>query len=203
MRTIWARRTSARLALAVGVLALGLALLALLAHAEPRLAGSNDVPAASVLARTPATGTRFCQRGELLPAGTAALRLSLRAAGGPAVQVAATRAGRTLARGTHAGGWRGAGVTVALRPAAQRDARVAVCVTLAGGGPVAVLGSGGRMRISYLRAGRESWLALAPTLAERAAPGLGTDGTPIAVVCLLLMLGAVAVALRETGREEP
>jgi hypothetical protein len=218
MRTT-GRRAAAGATLIVGLVALAIGLVAVLSHAERRLASANNVPIEAILAEKGRHARAVCQPEELVPAGTATLRVWLQApdAGpGPAVRVTVTTArGTSLGRGARPAGWHGGRLDVPLDVAIPRDAVATVCATLAAGPSAAVVGAPstgnapparglpGRMRIEYLRAGRESWWALAGTIADRVGYGHGRASAWPALLAAALALAAAGTALWALMREAP
>jgi hypothetical protein len=208
------------IALAASI-ALGvIALIVLLSGSAPRLAGTNDVvPAARIGNRS--HGGQICQRGETLPADTAAIRISLGAPagrGGPQVGiVVGTATGSSLTQGRRAAGWAGSSVTVPVHRVTRATGDTTACVLIGTGAPV-VLAIGqptpplmpamsgrvpvpGAMRLDYLRAGRESWWSYAPAVAQHIGFGRGTlGGTWVSFAIVLLVLAATAAAMRELFR---
>lgn len=199
---------TAALSPVVTTFALGLGVLAAsvligLAPASQRRAGSDNVAVIALLAQPPTSGWSRCQAGEIVPRDAAALRISLRSARGPAVGVEALADGRRVASGRRAPGWSGASVVVPLAARPRQDVPARVCVTVgASRRRVDVLGSPAsppapaRMRIDYLRAGRESWSSLLPTIVTRLGRGHVWGGPSMAVVIALLTVAAIALALR-------
>lgn len=97
VRRLPARDGRALAALLLLGAALAAALALTLSHAAPRRSGTNGVGSETVLASLQ-PGVRVCQSGELLPAGTAAVRLSV-----PTEKLAgASAAGRAAAGPTRA-----------------------------------------------------------------------------------------------------
>lgn len=201
---------SIRITLLVGLAALAVSVALALAHAAPRLAGSDNVEATGLVRELPARGGRLCQDGETLPQGTAALRLSLQSEAGPPIGVVAFAGGRPVARGHRAPGWGGSSVIVPLSAPLRRDLPARVCIGVgASDEHVDVLGATatGRLRIDALRAGRASWWSLAPTIVTRLGRGHAWGGPSVAIIAGALMLAAIALALRQLvrveGSEEP
>jgi hypothetical protein len=63
---------------------------------------------------------------------------------------------------------------------------------------------GGRLRIDYMRPGRESWLSLLPTLSHRFSLAKSDLVRHWAVpAALVLMLLAIGIAITAIAREEP
>jgi hypothetical protein len=198
---------------ALVVVVIGVA--AALSESKQRLAGSNNVPPSHFVVTVP-RGGEACQPGEFVPADSRELRLmvgtyhrpvprlevELRAPGAPAVH-GVLPAGRTegwveipLERTTGAA----PGATLCLRNGGAHRIVVAGTHT----GPFARVGrrrSAGRMRIEYLRPGRESWWALVPTIEHRF--GLGKAGfvggwtlAAVALVLLAAWIGAIWLVVR-------
>jgi hypothetical protein len=194
------------LVLGLGVLAASV--LAALAPASPRRAGSDNVEVVGLIAKPPTSGWSRCQAGEILPHDAAALRISLASTRGPAVGVAALADGRRVASGRRAPGWSGSSVVVPLAARPHRDVPARVCVTVgASRRHVGVLGTPAsppapaRMRIDYLRAGRESWWSLLPTIGARLGRGHAWSGPSVAIVTALLIVAVIALALRVAHAE--
>ncbi|MBS1869129.1 MAG: hypothetical protein JSS99_05655 [Actinobacteria bacterium] len=199
--------------LAIGCVLIAAALAAVLAQSGVRRTGLNRVRAVAQLG-TLERGRTLCQRGELVPAGTGAISVSLLAppAGGGAVRVAVVaRDGTTLAGGAAPAGWGGVARTIPLRPVLARDAVARVCVTAAGGGIVGLAGEGaadggggraaigrralgGDLRLVYLRAHAASWWSEVATVARRMGAGHPLGGTALAVLTALLLTAAGALA---------
>jgi hypothetical protein len=195
------------------VLAAGLVLIAMivgvtLARSPPTLAGTNRVPAESLigLVERPAGA---CQSGETLPAGTSAIRLSLVAIIGPRVAVRALSGGRVITRGSTGAGWTGSEVTVPVAALARGVAPITICVRLSDlngevefkgartSAPVAVSERGerlhGRLRVEYVRAGHSSWLSLLSAVARHVSLGRAASGMWAVFFILALTLSVVAL----------
>jgi hypothetical protein len=207
------RRALACLLLAVLVLLAGLALT--LSRTAERRTGTNgvwlsgEVPPLRVNA-----GLAVCQGGELLPAGTSALRIPLRGPRVP-VLVALRRGGRVFER-VHAtlttprGALDGAARAPIAPPAHDLDG-VEVClrarsavVILRGAPPpevglttVAESSTGTSIPIDYLARGSRSWWAQASTIADRLSLGRGDWGGRWVVWLLgALVLGSLGLTAR-------
>lgn len=204
--------------LAVGLAAFGVALIVTLAHASERRAGSNRMIVERVLI-VGSNGT-LCQPREVVPAGTGALRLSIKpvvANASPSIEAEVLRGGRTVvARGTAKPGWTGEHVDVPLRAPLRSDVAGSVCITL-GRQTVALGGeqthadvaarSGrkslpGRLRVDYLLPGRPSWWAFASTAADHIGVGRAPGGTWPGLLALLSMLAAIALGSWQLVRRD-
>jgi hypothetical protein len=209
-----ARDRRALACLVLGLLALAAGIAASLSHASQRRTGTNGVWPTSEVVQL-AAGHRVCQDGELLPAGTTSISLTLQPLQpvGPRVSVTLRRQGRTIAHGTTLIAMRdGRGAVVPIRPQPRDLDAVEVCaafdgrgtVTLVGGptppgtGSLAVNGkaAGASMPITYLEAGSTSWWRRAATVADRMALGRGDWAPPGRWVAWLVgALVAAALAL--------
>jgi hypothetical protein len=195
------------------VLAAGLALIAAilgvtLARSPPTLAGTNRVPAKSLigLVEHPAGA---CQTGETLPAGTSAIRLSLVSIIGPRVAVSALSGGHVITHGSTGAGWTTSEVTVPVTPLAHSVSPITICVRLSDlngevefkgaytSAPVAVSETGerlhGRLRVEYVRAGHSSWLSLISAVARHVSLGRAWSGMWVVFFILALALSVVAL----------
>jgi hypothetical protein len=211
--------------LVLGLLALTAGLVTVLSRStRPRTATNGVVP--TRVGGQELAGRRLCQGGELVPAGTGALKLRILTAAtpGPPVAVVLRRHGRVVARGSAATDARRETVTAPI-PATTRDLDdVDVCLTLGTGAPiVAVVGPrarhGDAMRVRqrvlahtslpivYLGAGRESWLSHAATAMTRLGRGRGDWGGRwiawLAIALALASAGLVAGVVLRTLVTEP
>lgn len=218
MRPSWMLQRPASIVGLLGAGALALALAAVLSHRATRLAGTDDVDTQATLTAQGAGGLRTCQRGELLPADAAAVRISIGPvanAGTPSVRVAFEARGRAVASGALAPGWSEPSPSVPLRRRSPaRDVRGRLCVEVGRDGGFALKGAGaqqvapqppasglpGRFRADYVRAGRESWWSLAPVVVTRMGRGHAPAGAWAVVLVAVLTLAAFAVAARLLAR---
>ncbi len=199
----------ARVAIAVGLGLVALALVIVLSGSPRVLAGSNSVEAAGNVLTTVPGGGSACQGGETLPAGASAIRISLGATAGPRVAVAVRGPdGRLLARGVSGQGWLADVVTVPVAPLARTVRGATVCFGFGGADerisffgvrtPAATAArSGGRalpgrVAIEYVRAGSSSWWSLASSVARRMGLGRAWAGTWVALFVGLLMVAVIA-----------
>lgn len=213
VRAARGRRTAVAATLAVAALALAAGLAATLSQAGVRLAGSNDVIVKGVVDRV-SDGRRICQ-SERVPAGTAAIALSVSPAGRslPPLAVEAIDAARREAVATAQITSTTQGVATApLRPSVVRERGVLLCVELAAAqapGGALLLGApaeervgatrngkplGGRFRVSYLHADAQSWWAFAPTVFTRMGRAGVWSGPVIPLLAGLLVLSSIALA---------
>jgi len=207
------RDVAATLAIAVAVLAIGIA--ATLARSQPRRSGSNGVQPTTVVASA-SGGHVLCQHGATLPAGSTSLHAQLgpvEAPTGPAVVVTVRHGARLLDRVPIAAGWNGIELVAPITRAARDVAGVDVCVSVArGAGAIGAIGDvpapgtgaltldgrpvGGALRIDWYRPGSASWWAFAGTVMTRIGRVHGGWGGPwIAWTALTLVVGAGALTL--------
>jgi hypothetical protein len=207
-----------RIALAVGLAVLGIAVGLTLLHSPMVVAGTNrpaGEPEESVGATTHSAS--YCQTGERLPRGTSAIRVWLAAIYGPRVSVAVGSDGQPVTRGESSSGWVGGAVTVPVKPLPRATADAIVCmsfqlreetVILQGSAtPPAIAAQydgkpiAGRIWLEYLRPGTRSWASLVGSTVRRMGLGRAFAGTWIVIVALALLAAAVALASKLILRE--
>jgi hypothetical protein len=207
----------ARVTLAAGLIVAAIAIGVLLSRTPARRIATNWHPTPLFLAVTPSGDGAGCQAGELLPAGTTAMRLSLTSQVGPRLSMTVSSGGRVLARGTHGSGWTGWGVSFPLHPVPRTSTPVTVCFSIGHAvGAVGVLGAhapvarsvisgshsiGGAIRIDYLGPGHSSWLSRVTAIARRMGLGRAWSGTWVAGFVLALMAAATVLLARLAIRE--
>jgi hypothetical protein len=203
-----------RVLVGAGLVIAAAAVAVALSESKERLAGSNNLSAPQFVATVPAGG-QACQGGEFVPGEAARLRLLVGTFTKPTppLEVAIRAPGRDPLRGRLAGGGAEGYVEVPLDRTTSPVAGATVCVRNAGARRIVIGGfptepeiaagigrrrAAGKMRLEYLRPGRESWWALAPTVAHRFGLGkadfLG-DWTLAAAAVLLLSAWVLAVRL--------
>jgi hypothetical protein len=203
----------------LGLLAIALAGVAILAQRAPRRAGTNlTADVGNVVPLAP--GRPLCQPAELVPGDTSALRLSASSAApqGPRLTTTIYGAHGAVSSGTLAAGWRAGIVSIPVARIKSTLQDALVCVADLGSRPIALGGSvpdgdfyvvvagkplSGRLRIEYLRPGRESWLALLPTLVHRFSLAKADAVRHWAAgAVIVLMLVAIVLAARTMLKEE-
>ncbi len=201
-----------KVALAAGLTLIVVAIGLVLLHSPASVAHTNGTPGQEHRVAFTTHSATYCQAGELLPAGTSALRLALSAFSGPRVRVVVSAAGRPLTSGEQESSWTSRVLTVPVRPLshAVRDATVCVSFSLhdeavtAFGRPTShALAAhdgrralAGRIWIEYLHPGRHSWASLAPTILNRMRFGRAGAGVLIVSLALLLLVAVAALAYR-------
>lgn len=181
-----------KVAIGLGLAIVGAGVLITLSLRAPREQGSNtQVELSGLAVFVPGHGRR-CQYGEHVPGGTRALRIfamALRPPDGP-LDVTVARPGRrgvpprVVASATLPFGLSRLSTSAPLRPAVRHDiADAQLCVYNRGrqtvqmaGNLTPILGSGANpyrqrlpdeARVDYMRAGKESWWSVSPTVADR------------------------------------
>ncbi len=213
----------------VGLAAIAVSLVAVLATGTERFTHHNNVVAGRILRDTRGERTTVCQRRELVPEGTEALRVSFSSVFGPSLAVAVTGPdGRVVTRGRLPQGWRAGAATVPVRPVASSVSGAEVCVTAGQGGSASVMGSlgsiakrwdrppppavddrpaGSRFRIDYVASGEEAWWSYVPTVVRRLGLNSPFGSAWAGVLALFMMLGVVALVvhrlLRDLGEGAP
>jgi hypothetical protein len=206
------------LALAAGLTLTAIAVSVTLTRSPMSVEATNRTAAADRLALTHDKRAIACQAGETLPAGTTAVRLTLKAVAGPRVRLRALAGRRLLTHGVAASGWTGGAVTVPVATVTRAASHVRICfmvdaapedLILVGEhtpAATAALGGGerrlpGRLRIEYLRPRAASWWSYAPTVARRIGLGRAWSGTWIVLATIVLtgalVAGACWLAVRE------
>ncbi len=197
-------------ALAGGLALIAVALVVTLAHA-PATVTETTVPPATQFTATTLNGSGGCQRGELLPPDTTAIRLGLFAVTTPAVAVKVFAGPRVVTEGTLAPGWSGEGATVPVdRVLARAVSPVTVCFTVTSvTGAVQMVGKTtppaeatvaeakplpGRISIEYMRPGRRSWWSLAVSVARRLGLGRAYGGTGNALLVMALAITVLTLS---------
>jgi hypothetical protein len=201
----------ARIALAVGLMIMVATLVATMSRRPLVAVGSNSIPPEGVIATTRG-GNSACQKDEVLPAGTSAMRLWVSVNIGPRVTVTALSGARVVTRGTRGAGWTGEVVTVPVKRVPRTISHARVCFAI--GPAVEKIGLVGakvagkseklvKMRIEYMRPGPRSWWSLASSVARHMGLDRAPSGTWIVLIPLALMTAAVVLTswlvLRQLG----
>jgi hypothetical protein len=211
-----------RAAIALGLVVTLTSAGVLLSQRDTRLAGKNTALPNTVLKRG-IGDTRLCQRHELLPRDTTTIRLSLQATDGPgpSLRVTATRAGEVLTRGARQRGWHGEQIAIPVARVERTVEDVKVCVVAGKRGVMTLLGdrtrgqarrgqtavldslpAEGRLAVAYLRPGRATWWAYAPTIAHRVGLEHAWPGAWAALLAAAFMLAAAVCGLAWLIREQ-
>lgn len=200
-----------QVALAVGLLLTALGIGVVMSQSPPVVARSNGVAINALVAEV-SSRYEACEGHEVLPRGTTAIRLSLEAMFGPSVLVRVLRDGQVLTSGTQASGWSRQSVTVPVKPLAHTITGAVVCfamdpqderVYVKGSSSAPGSSAGGLTRIEYLRAGGQSWWALAPSVARRMSFGRATSGLWIVLAVAAAMLALTATVSWVLLRDPP
>jgi hypothetical protein len=206
--------------MAVGLAAIAVILAVVLLQKDQRRSGSDLTPNGAFIAPLLA-GQETCQEGELLPADTSAIRVTIGTYGkpGPPVHVTFTGPhGHLLSSGGLPAGWREGVVRIPIAHVSNATDGARVCLRNSGPGAITLAGAlpdpgyrmqvasttiEGRLRYDYLRPGSESWLELLPTIVHRSTLGkAGLVRHWAWAGALVLMLLAVGLAARTIILEE-
>jgi hypothetical protein len=209
-------RTRVMTTLVIGLAVIAALLARALLETPQMVIASNSVTVTGELAHFPARAV-VCQAGEILPASTTALRMSLIAYVGPAVSVTVSHDDHVIARGHQEAGWVSGSLTLQLHPQIARATSVDICLTR---DPVAIplglFGSSsirrlaarvngqplsGRMRIEYLKRGPRSWLSLARHVVRRMGLGHFPSGGWIVIPFTAIMIANLGLGLWLLRRE--
>lgn len=203
-----------RIALAVGLTALAVALGVLLSGSPLTVAGTNGVPANLAVAFIRGSEVS-CQAGGTLPQGTEAIRVSLSANTGPKVSLRVLSGATLIAEGERDAGWGiDETVTVPVTRVTRAIGDTRICTTV---GPAVepiqvngsrVAGANGLttigLRMEYLRPGPHSWLSLVASTARRMGLDHAPSGSWVAYLAIAVMFAVAALVsciyLRETRR---
>ena len=111
----------------MGLALLAIALVLTLSGSPLVVTHTNATPASEPILEA-GSGSKACQSGEVLPAGTTAIRLTLVAAVGPRVSLSVLSGTRVLTSGVTASGWTSGAATVPVKalPRAVAPARSAL-----------------------------------------------------------------------------
>jgi len=210
-----AGQRAARVVIGVGLLAACAGLLLILTESKPRQAGSNYVREDTLIARLP-PAARACQRNEGVPADAARLRLLVGTFGRPlpTLRISLLAFNAPPLSATLRGGGKEGHVSLPIPTARDATPRTTICIENAGDHPVALFGGAsadplrvagratpGRARFEWLREGRESWIALAPTLARRIGYAKENPfGRALLPLAAILVLASWALAIASIWR---
>jgi hypothetical protein len=211
------RRT--RIALVAGLVLLASALVVSVSGSPQAIVHTNGVPVVDLIGE--ARGEiEACQAGELLPAGTTAIRFPFESDAGPRVSVGVWSGASRLTSGVADSGWTSSTVTVPVRPLTHPVEHARVCFSLGPSAENVVVGGSrtstavaarggngealpGRFRVEYARAGDSSWWSLAKTVVRHVGLGREPAGTWIALLLVALMGTSVLAASWLVLRELP
>ena len=205
-----------RVTVLAGLVAIATGVAIVLSGSPVAVAGGNGPVKAAL--ESASTRVAACQSGEVVPAGTSAVRLHVFASLGPLVDVRLMRNGTVIARGQTGPGWTGHVVTVPFAKQARTLTGVTLCFDIHVNGYETIEFSGaaakgqraahfpggqlpGFVSVEYLRPSKTSWWSLLTPTARRMGLGHAGTGTWGVLLILVLMAGVVAVSVRVLGRE--
>jgi hypothetical protein len=208
-----------KIALVAGLVLLLVGIVVALARSPLSVARTNGSVTKEERIAYTTHGASYCQAGELLPAGTSAIRLSFFSYAGPRVRVDVYAGGHRVTGGERGSGWTAREVTVAVAPLRETVADATVCasfhladeaLTVFGRETPAASAAheghtalAGRMWIEYLHPGSRSWASFVPAILSHMGFGRAGAGAGMVVLAILLMAGVFALVgwlvLRELG----
>ncbi len=204
----------AKIALALGLMTVGLVMAAVLTGSPLVVAGTNSI---AIQGSTATKGDiHGCEPGGDVPAGTTAIRISLAAVVGPRVGITVLSGSRVVTEGERGSGWGTQdNVIVPVRRVARAVPDAFICTTI---GPAvepkaeeglvvdgtlvrrftteARLLDDAWLRMQYLRPGPKSWWSLAPSIAYNMGLGHAAGGTWLVFLVLALMIVVATLSLR-------
>ncbi|HEV3094714.1 MAG TPA: hypothetical protein VGY30_09395 [Solirubrobacteraceae bacterium] len=199
-----------RIAFAAGLALLALAIAVTLSGSPVVAIANNHTFANGQIAET-VSPTGACQAGEVVPAHTSAIRLTLFSDTGPQVKVRVLSGTRVLTQGAVGSGWVGGSVTVPVKPVSRTITGAQTCfkfgqtrekVAMIGVDTAPAIAARsdegstlpGRIRVEYMRSEQDSWWSLGREIARRIGIGRVPSGAWVALVAALLMAGGIGVA---------
>jgi len=213
---------SVRVALAVGLALIAIAVGVVLSRSPVTVAGTNSVPAHQAVAFIKGGGSG-CQPSGTLPSGTSAIRISASANTGPRVTLKVLSGPLVITQGERDAGWGvDETVTVPVKRVPRTIPEANICIAFGpaieaiqvNGVPAPVFTAGGeagggfrfrgrgvRFRIEYLRPGAASWWSLASSVARHMGFGHAPAGTWIVFLFIALMITIATLASRLILRE--
>lgn len=200
-----APRTWAALALSLTILVLAIGVT--LSRSPPTVARSNLVTTSTQFQTVAERRFTACQGGETLPAHVTAIRLSLDAVLGPALELRVLQGRRVLTTGERGAGWTAGDVTIPVKPLATSARDVSICFTFTAkdesvnlvGEPVRsaahpTRNEAGLVKIEYLRPGDAAWWSRISEIADRMGVGHAWSGAWLAPA-LALAMAVIAAAV--------
>lgn len=210
-------RRSVVMALAIGLTLMGIAIIAVLAHAPLTVVGSNKVSAAAYITLSDKGKLSSCEPSGTIPQGTSAIRVGIEGLFfAPAVTVTASMGSHLLTEGhLNAGGVSAPNVTVHIKRLDRAVSGARICTTVEPAlEPIRYYGVPNRsvspgsnelqqatLHLEYLRPSGKSWASLVSTIAHHLGLGREPSGTWVAFLAVFLALLVVFVASRLTLEE--
>jgi hypothetical protein len=160
--------------------------------------GGNRVTVPAFV-QTLGPGGTFCQRQEIVPAGSGVLRMRIGTYGapGPPLTVRFYAGTRIVTRGELRQGWRQGDVDIPIAPVGRDPVADRMCVHDGGLERLAFAGEPGRVRTEFFSAETGSWWSHLDELQERFGEGRSTwyGGWSLPVALLLVLTTAVLTSV--------
>jgi len=207
---------SVKIAIALGLALLTIAIGLTLTRSPPLLAGTNSIPANPGIAYA-SGGSKACQMSGTLPRGMSAIRISASTNTGPRVTLKVLSGPLLITHGEREAGWGvDETVTVPVQRVPRTIANANICMAFGPAiEPIQINGElvrtitvrDGttrrfvRFRFEYLRPGHASWWSLVSSVARRMGFGHAPSGTWVVFLLIALMITFATLATRLVLRE--
>jgi hypothetical protein len=201
---------SVKIALAMALALVAVAVGAVLFHHPLGAVGANAVEAPLYRNGGVFGNASSCEKGETVPRGTTAIRISLGANVDPRITVKVFAGSRLITQGERSpGGGLNASATVPVERVSETVHDARVCMSLGPSEePIGIRGipvqrpadgnvyelQGVELRMEYMQPGPSSWWSLITPIAYHFGLGRAASGTWIVFLVLALMLTVVALA---------
>jgi hypothetical protein len=207
-------RRSVIAVLAVGLAAIGVVIIAVLAHSPLTVAGTNSVPGKNYIELEERAKLSNCQPAGSLPQGTSAIRFGIEGLHFSPAVTARVLVGSSVLREGHqiAGGPSIPNVTVPIARLTHAIDGARICTTVGPAfEPIRFYGTPrhtsvpyadplqeATLHIEYLRPGRKSWSSFVSSIVDHMGLGHAPSGSWIVFLLLILMLSVVLIVVRLT-----
>jgi hypothetical protein len=210
-------RRSVIATLAVGLTAIAVAIVAVLAHSPLTLASANSASSTNYIELEEKGRLSTCQPAGPIPQDTSAIRFGIEGIHfSPAVSVRVLLGARVLREGHQiAGGPSIPNVSVPVARLTHPVDGARICMTVGPAiEPIRFYGTPkhtsapasnplqeATLHVEYLRTGAKSWLSFVPSITDHMGLGHAPSGTWIVFLLLILMLAVILIVVRLTLEE--
>lgn len=210
-------RRSVIAALAVGLVAIAIGIIAVLAHSPLTVAGTNSVPRKDYIELEEKGKLSNCQPAGVIPQGTSAIRFGIEGLHFSPAVTARVLVGSGVLREGHqiAGGPSIPNVTVPITRLARAVDGSRICATVGPAvEPIRFYGTPkhtaapatnplqeATLHIEYLRPDTKSWSSFVPSIVKHMGLGHAPSGSWVVFLLLILMLSVIVVVVRVTLEE--